>query len=64
MSAPARSAAASLIGLIALAGDCIGRVTDSLAPIDQLAPGRWTSLTVLPTARQEVAAPPCRGACG
>lgn len=37
----ARPAAASLLALIVLAGGCIGRVTDSSAPIDQLAPGHW-----------------------
>ena len=41
--------------LAALAGGCIGRVTDSPAPVDQLAPGRWTALTPMPTPRQEVA---------
>jgi N-acetylneuraminic acid mutarotase len=42
--------------LTALAGGCVGRVTDSPAPVDQLAPGRWTALTPMPAARQELAA--------
>ena len=45
---------AGLAGLLLLAG-CLGRVTDSPAPIDQSAPGRWTTLTPLPAPRQEVA---------
>ena len=35
---------------------CIGRVTDSVAPVDQAAPGHWAYLTPMPTPRQEVAA--------
>jgi N-acetylneuraminic acid mutarotase len=61
MKALARSATAGLVALVALTGGCIGRVTDSPAPIDQAAPGRWTSLTVLPAARQEVAAAALQG---
>jgi N-acetylneuraminic acid mutarotase len=48
----------SMLGLLALAwmaGGCVGRTTDSPAPIDQRAPGRWTELAPMPTARQEVA---------
>jgi N-acetylneuraminic acid mutarotase len=48
-------AAAALLGLAWLAGGCVGHTTDSPAPIDQKAPGRWTQLTPMPTARQEVA---------
>jgi N-acetylneuraminic acid mutarotase len=47
---------ACFVLLLLLAGGCIGRVTDSAAPVDQKAPGRWTHLTPMPTARQEVAA--------
>ena len=47
--------AAALLALVGLATGCFGRLTDSPAPIDQTAPGRWTQLTPMPTARQEVA---------
>ncbi|HEU4371691.1 MAG TPA: kelch repeat-containing protein [Methylomirabilota bacterium] len=50
-----RWAAACLVGLIGPAGGCVGRVTDSSAPVDQKAPGRWTALTPMPSTRQEVA---------
>jgi N-acetylneuraminic acid mutarotase len=49
-------AAALLVLLAGLATGCFGRLTDSPAPVDQKAPGRWTELTPMPTARQEVAA--------
>jgi Kelch motif len=61
MKAIARSATAGLIALAALSGGCIGRVTESGAPVDLAAPGRWTSLTTLPAARQEVAAAALQG---
>ena len=48
-------AAVVLLALVGLATGCLGRLTDSPAPIDQKAPGRWTQLTPMPTARQEVA---------
>jgi N-acetylneuraminic acid mutarotase len=38
-----------------LASGCVGFSTESAAPIDQLAPGTWTTLAPMPTARQEVA---------
>jgi N-acetylneuraminic acid mutarotase len=38
-----------------LVAGCLGHVTDSPAPVDQRAPGRWAKLTPMPTARQEVA---------
>ena len=47
--------AARLLLLVGLAGGCVGRITDSAAPVDQKAPGRWAQLTPMPTARQEVA---------
>jgi Kelch motif len=50
-----RSGAAALLTLLWLAGGCVGHTTDSAAPVDQTAPGRWTQLTPMPTARQEVA---------
>src|SRR2546423_1879483 len=53
MVIPARVAA--LAGLLLVVAGCIGRVTDSPAPVDQFAPGRWTTLTPLPAPRQEVA---------
>ena len=46
--------AVALLAGLGLAG-CFGRLTDSPAPVDQKAPGRWTQLTPMPTARQEVA---------
>ena len=51
---------AGLAGLLLLAG-CFGRVTDSPAPVDQSAPGRWAALTPLPAPRQEVAVAAWRG---
>src|SRR5256712_311760 len=35
---------------------CVGRTTDTSAPIDIRSPGTWTALAPTPTARQEVAA--------
>ena len=61
MRARAPLATASVLALIVLTGGCIGRVTDSSAPIDQLAPGHWMTLTAMPTARQEVAAAALQG---
>ena len=52
--------AVRLVGLLLLAG-CIGRVTDSTAPVDQLAPGTWAALTPMPAPRQEVAVAAWRG---
>ena len=49
---------AVVLGLLAvtgLAAGCVGRTTDSPAPVDQRAPGRWIQLTPMPSARQEVA---------
>jgi N-acetylneuraminic acid mutarotase len=50
-----RRAAAGLLFVTALTGGCIGFSTESSAPIDVLAPGTWTTLAPMPTARQEVA---------
>jgi N-acetylneuraminic acid mutarotase len=44
----------TLFACLLLAG-CLGRITESPAPVDQFAAGRWTSLTPLPAPRQEVA---------
>ena len=51
---------AALAGLLLLAG-CVGRITDSPAPVDQSAPGRWAALTPMPAPRQEVAVAAWRG---
>jgi N-acetylneuraminic acid mutarotase len=40
--------------MLAAAG-CVGATAESPAPVDQAAPGTWTVLAPLPTARQEVA---------
>ncbi|MGH7390242.1 MAG: Kelch repeat-containing protein [Candidatus Rokuibacteriota bacterium] len=56
-----RSVAARLV-LALLAGGCIGVTTDSQAPIDISAPGTWTVLAAMPTARQEVAVAALDGA--
>jgi N-acetylneuraminic acid mutarotase len=48
-------AAAWVLVLVASLGGCVGRVTDSSAPVDQKAPGRWAQLTPMPSERQEVA---------
>ena len=45
---------AALAGALVLAS-CVGRTTDSPAPIDIQTPGAWTSLAPMPSARQEVA---------
>ena len=43
--------------LLALAlAACLGKTTDTSAPLDILSPGTWTPLAPMPTARQEVAA--------
>jgi N-acetylneuraminic acid mutarotase len=49
-------AVSCFLGLAVLAAGCVGRVTDSAAPVDQKSPGRWAQLTPMPTPRQEVAA--------
>ncbi len=49
------------LAILLLLGGCVGRITDSPAPIDQSAPGRWSSLTPMPSARQEVAVAAWRG---
>src|SRR3989442_15359617 len=47
----------SVLALVALALiSCIGKTTDTSAPLDILSPGTWTPLAPMPTARQEVAA--------
>src|SRR5207253_2843974 len=35
---------------------CVGKTTDTSAPLDIQSPGTWTALAPMPTARQEVAA--------
>ena len=46
-------AALALTALI-VAG-CLGKTTDSTAPVDIMSPGKWVELAPMPTARQEVA---------
>ena len=43
------------LALVLLLAGCVGATTESRAPIDQTAPGTWTSLAPLPSPRQEVA---------
>ena len=50
-----RRARHALLACLLLLTGCVGRITDSPAPVDQSAPGRWTTLTPLPAPRQEVA---------
>jgi N-acetylneuraminic acid mutarotase len=45
---------------LVLAG-CLGRTTDSPAPVDIQTPGAWTALTPMPSARQEVAVAALKG---
>ena len=49
------------LAAVLLLGGCVGRITDSPAPIDQSAPGTWAALTPMPSARQEVAVAAWRG---
>lgn len=49
------SVALALLAVVGLAAGCVGRTTDSPAPVDQTAPGRWIQLPPMPAARQEVA---------
>ena len=42
------------LAVIILAG-CLGKTTDSTAPVDIMSPGKWIPLAPMPTARQEVA---------
>ena len=46
---------ATLVTLALVLAGCLGATTQSPAPIDQMAPGTWTSFAPLPAARQEVA---------
>jgi N-acetylneuraminic acid mutarotase len=51
--------ACAILGLLLLTSGlagCVGHTTDSPAPVDQAAPGRWVQLAPMPSARQEVAA--------
>jgi N-acetylneuraminic acid mutarotase len=49
-----RAGLRALAVAVALAG-CLGRTTDSPAPVDIQTPGAWTTLAPMPSARQEVA---------
>ena len=42
------------LAVMVLAG-CLGKTTDSTAPVDIMSPGKWIPLAPMPTARQEVA---------
>jgi N-acetylneuraminic acid mutarotase len=42
------------LAAVILAG-CLGKTTDSTAPIDIMNPGKWIPLAPMPTARQEIA---------
>ena len=56
MTSHVRSGATlGLIVLAWVAAGCVGHTTDSPAPLDQTAPGRWTQLAPMPRPRQEVA---------
>jgi hypothetical protein len=44
-----------LLVAVVLLGGCVGFETQSPAPVDLGAPGRWLTLAPMPTARQEVA---------
>ena len=44
------------LGIVTLiAAGCLGKTTDSTAPLDIQSPGKWIELAPMPTARQEVA---------
>ncbi|MGH7346251.1 MAG: kelch repeat-containing protein, partial [Candidatus Rokuibacteriota bacterium] len=45
---------ALVVAAVLLTG-CLGKTTDSTAPVDILSPGTWVSLAPMPTPRQEVA---------
>jgi N-acetylneuraminic acid mutarotase len=40
---------------VLLLASCLGKTTDSTAPVDIMSPGKWVPLAPMPTARQEVA---------
>jgi len=40
---------------VLLLARCLGKTTDSTAPVDIMSPGKWVPLAPMPTARQEVA---------
>lgn len=48
-------ARAGLLLAVAAAAGCVGRATDSPAPVDIRTPGAWAAGAPMPTARQEVA---------
>lgn len=49
-----KRSAVLLLAVVVMAG-CLGKTTDSTAPVDILSPGKWVALAPMPTARQEVA---------
>src|SRR3989442_666160 len=50
---PLRGSVLALVALVLIS--CLGKTTDTSAPLDILSPGTWTPLAPMPTARQEVA---------
>src|SRR2546428_9168307 len=56
---PLRGSVLALVALVLAA--CLGKTTDTSAPLDILSPGTWTPLAPMPTARQEVAAAALEG---
>ena len=49
-----RRSAVLALAVMVLAG-CLGKTTDSTAPVDIMSPGKWIPLAPMPTARQEIA---------
>jgi N-acetylneuraminic acid mutarotase len=49
-----RRSAVLALAVMVLTG-CLGKTTDSTAPLDIMSPGKWIPLAPMPTARQEVA---------
>lgn len=56
-----RSPRFALAATLVLLAGCLGKTTDSTAPVDILSPGKWVSLAPMPTPRQEVAAAELNG---
>src|SRR3989475_11529696 len=56
---PLRGSVLALVALVLIS--CLGKTTDTSAPLDILSPGTWTPLAPMPTARQEVAAAALEG---
>jgi len=50
-----RGPGAVLVLAVVIVAGCLGKTTDSPAPVDIMSPGKWVPLAPMPTARQEVA---------